>query len=248
MRCASDRNGGAVVESLLQALAVSRTFHAATDVRAVREVSLSVGSGEVVALMGPSGSGKTTLLALLGGVDPPDTGEVRLHGVSYEDRTAAELRTIHRDAIGIVFQAHALSPTLSALENVELPLRIRRTEPREARERAVAWLERFDLGHRRDHRTYELSGGQQQRVAVARALVGEPEIVLADEPTSEVDVEGAELILEAFREVAGRGGSVIAATHDPTALRYASRAVLVRDGAIEASGPPQEMAARITTD
>ncbi len=136
---------------------------------------------------------------------------------------------MHQRDIGIVFQAFGLLPSLSAVENVALPLRVR-GEVQESRETATAMLERLDLRDRLEHRTFELSGGQQQRIAVARALVGQPTVVLADEPISEVDEVNGERILTALWEVASRGGAVVVATHDPQAIEYATRAVLFRDG------------------
>jgi len=155
---------------------------------------------------------------------------------------------VRRTGLAVIFQSYGLIPSLSAVENVELPLRVNGTDLVDARERASGWLERLDLGHRLHHRTFELSGGQQQRVAVARALVVEPEVVLADEPIAEVDSENADLILSALWEVVVRNGSVLAATHNPEALRYASRVVLFRDGAVEAEGTPDQVAGQLTTD
>jgi len=147
-----------------------------------------------------------------------------------------------------VFQSFGLLPTLSAVENVELPLRVSGTDLSESKDRAETWLARLGLVDRMYNRTFELSAGQQQRVAVARALIGEPEVVLADEPIAEVDTENADLILEALWDVIRRGGAVLAATHNPEALRYANRVVLFRDGQIDAEGTPDELASRITTD
>ena len=141
--------------------------------------------------------------------------------------------------MGVVFQSFGLLPTLSAVENVELPLRVNGSPLDDARERASGWLERLGLTDRMHNRTFELSAGQQQRVAVARALITEPEVVLADEPIAEVDTENADLILAALWDVIGRGGAVLAATHNPEALRYANRVVLFRDGVIEAEGSPE---------
>jgi putative ABC transport system ATP-binding protein len=198
--------------------------------------------------MGPSGSGKTTFIGVLSGLDAPDEGEVR-----WKDRPMAELGyqeqiALRRTGMGIVFQSFGLLPTLSAIENVELPLRVSGTDLAEARSRAHAWLARLGLGDRLHNRTFELSAGQQQRVAVARALITDPEVVLADEPIAEVDTENADLILDALWEVIRRGGAVLAATHNPEALRYSNRVVLFRDGTIEAEGPPAEMAPHLTTD
>ena len=198
--------------------------------------------------MGPSGSGKTTFLGMLAGFDPPDEGEVRWRDRPFGELEGDALLLVRRRGLGVIFQSYGLLPSLSAVENVELPLRVAGADLEEARERAGAWLERLDLGHRLHHRTFELSGGQQQRVAVARALVVEPDVILADEPVAEVDSENADLILSALWEVVVRGGAVLAATHNPEALRYASRVLLFRDGVIEAEGTPDEVVARLTTD
>ncbi len=160
----------------------------------------------------------------------------------------AERSDLRRRGMGVVFQSFGLLPTLSAVENVELPLRVNGAPLDEARERASGWLERLDLADRIDNRTFELSAGQQQRVAVARALIAEPEVVLADEPIAEVDTENADLILAALWDVIGRGGAVLAATHNPEALRYANRVVLFRDGVVDAEGSPDELADHLTTD
>ena len=154
---------------------------------------------------------------------------------------------MHQRGLGIVFQAYGLLPSLSARENVALPLRVR-GEVKESGEAATAMLERLDLRDRLEHRTFELSGGQQQRIAVARALVGQPTVVLADEPISEVDEVNGARILAALWEVASRGGAVVVATHDPQAIEYATRAMLLRDGRVEAEGDPAELRASLTTD
>jgi putative ABC transport system ATP-binding protein len=159
-----------------------------------------------------------------------------------------EHRDIRRNRMGIVFQSFGLLPTLSAQENVELPLRVAGQAVDTAAEAATEWLQRLGLGDRMENRTFELSAGQQQRVAVARALVTNPDVVLADEPIAEVDTENADLILDALADVSRRGGAVLAATHNPAALVYAGRVVLLRDGVVEATGTPQEMSGRISTD
>ena len=210
--------------------------------------SLELRPRDFTLLMGPSGSGKTSFLGMLAGFDPPDEGEVRWRETPFTRLTRDELLAVRRTGMSVIFQSYGLLPSLTAVENVELPLRIGGTGPDEARTRATSWLERLDLGHRLDHRTFELSGGQQQRVAVARALVVEPEVILADEPIAEVDSENADLILSALWEVVVRDGAVLAATHNPEALRYANRVVLFRDGAIEAEGTPAEIQGHLTTD
>ena len=234
--------------TLLSGTDIVRTYRGANGVTAVRGVSLALRSKDFVALMGPSGSGKTTFIGVLSGLDAPDEGQVR-----WKDRMMAELAyeeqiALRRAGMGIVFQSFGLLPTLSAIENVELPLRVSGTDLAEARSRAQTWLARLGLGDRLHNRTFELSAGQQQRVAVARALISDPEVVLADEPIAEVDTENADLILDALWEVIRRGGAVLAATHNPEALRYSNRVVLFRDGTIEAEGSPAEMASHLTTD
>jgi ABC-type lipoprotein export system ATPase subunit len=235
-------------EPLLSAHGVVRTYGDGLGVRAVRGASLELRTKDFVALMGPSGSGKTTFLGALAGLDAPDAGEVRWKGRRIQDLSREETTALRRTGMGIVFQSFGLLPTLSALENVELPLRVLGVGVAEARERAADRLERLGLADRLQNRAFELSAGQQQRIAVARALVTEPEVILADEPIAEVDSENAELILDALWEVIRRGGAVLAATHNPQALRYSSRVVLFRDGAVEAEGSPKDLAGRVTTD
>ena len=159
-----------------------------------------------------------------------------------------ERRVLRQRGIGVVFQSFGLLPALTALENVELPLRVNGADLGEAHDRAEDWLRRLGLETRMHNRTYELSAGQQQRVAVARALIAEPEIVMADEPIAEVDTENADVILEALWDVIRRDGAVLAATHNPEALRYANRVVLFRDGVVEEEGTPEEVASHLTVD
>jgi putative ABC transport system ATP-binding protein len=235
-------------EPLLAATDIVRTYRGPHGVQAVRGASLELPPKDFVALMGPSGSGKTTFLGVLSGLDAPDAGQVRWKGRPLAGLSFDEQIELRRTGIAIVFQSFGLLPTLSAMENVELPLRVSGTNLDEARARAEMWLARLGLGDRSHNRTFELSAGQQQRVAVARALICEPEVVLADEPIAEVDTENADLILEALWEVIRRGGAVLAATHNPEALRYANRVVLFRDGQVEAEGKPEEVAPRLTVD
>ena len=217
-----------------------------TAVQALRGVDVQIEAGQLTAVMGPSGSGKSTLMHILAGLDRPTSGSVVLDDVEItklDDRKLTELR---RERVGFVFQSFNLLPVLDARENIVLPLSIagKRPDPE--------WLDTLittvGLGDRLDHRPSELSGGQQQRVAVARALVAEPDVILADEPIAEVDSENADLILSALWEVVVRDGAVLAATHNPEALRYANRVLLFRDGMIEAEGTPDEVAAKLTTD
>jgi len=235
-------------EPFLSATDIVRTYRGANGVQAVRGASISLAAKDFVALMGPSGSGKTTFLGVLSGLDAPDTGEVRWKDRPIRKLPFDEQIALRRSGMGFVFQSFGLLQTLSAVENVELPLRISGTDLKESKARAEMWLARLGLGDRMYNRTFELSAGQQQRVAVARALIGEPEVVLADEPIAEVDTENADLILEALWEVIRRGGAVLAATHNPEVLRYSSRVILFRDGKVEAEGRPEEVSARLTVD
>ena len=250
-RCGSAgaaRVGCSVAEIALAGRGIVRTYRGAQGVQAVRGATLELHEKDFVALMGPSGSGKTTFIGVLSGLDPPDAGEVTWKGRAMSSLSFDEQIALRRTGMGIVFQSFGLLPTLSALENAELPLRVAGVPLDETRARAETWLARLGLGDRLHNRTFELSAGQQQRVAVARALIPEPEVVLADEPIAEVDTENADLILEALWEVIRRGGAVLAATHNPEALRYSNRVVLFRDGQIEAEGKPDEIAARLTVD
>ena len=233
---------------LLEGEGIVRSYPGAQGVLAVRGASLALAPRDFVALMGPSGSGKTTFIGALSGLDAPDEGEVRWKGAPILSLSRADRTALRTTGMGVVFQSFGLLPTLSAVENVELPLRVNGTPLDEARERAAAWLARLGLADRTDNRTFELSAGQQQRVAVGRALITEPEVVLADEPIAEVDTENADVILAALWDVIGRGGAVLAATHNPEALRYANRVVSFRDGLVEAEGSPEELADHLTTD
>ena len=235
-------------EPLLAGREIVRTYKGAQGVQAVRGATLEVMPKDFVALMGPSGSGKTTFIGVLSGLDAPDEGEVTWKGRAMRSMPFDEQIGLRRTGMGIVFQSFGLLPTLSAVENVELPLRVSGIPLKDSKARAEMWLARLGLGDRMHNRTFELSAGQQQRVAVARALISEPEVVLADEPIAEVDTENADLILEALWEVIRRGGAVLAATHNPEALRYSSRVILFRDGKIEAEGRPEEISARLTVD
>ena len=234
--------------ALVEGIDVVRRYPGTQGVIAVRGASVTVRSKDFVALMGPSGSGKTTFLGVLAGLDPPDEGDVRWKGQSISSMSGEERRNLRQRGVGVVFQSFGLLPALSAVENVELPLRVNGVDLAEARERAEGWLLRLGLETRMHNRTYELSAGQQQRVAVARALIPEPEIVVADEPIAEVDTENADVILEALWDVIRRDGAVLAATHNPEALRYANRVVLFRDGVVEQEGTPQEVAGHLTVD
>ena len=209
---------------------IYRTGSVAVD--ALRGVDLRVTAGEFVAVMGPSGSGKTTLLNCLSGLDDIDGGTVMVEGQDlHAMRDGA--RTAHRARrMGFIFQAFNLIPVLSATENVELPLLLNGLSAKEARRRAQAELDRVGLGHRYDHHPTELSGGEQQRVTVARALVIEPALVWADEPTGNLDTQTADRVLELLSELHREGLTLILVTHDPSIGESAQRLITMTDGAI----------------
>ena len=219
--------------TLLTATEVVRSYPGAQGVLAVRGASLSLAERDFVALMGPSGSGKTTFIGVMSGLDAPDEGEVRWRGEPVAEMSREQRLELRRSRMGIVFQSFGLLPTLSAMENVELPLRVSGAPLDEARDRAVGWLERLGLGDRLDNRTYELSAGQQQRVAVARALVAEPALVLADEPTGNLDSRASDEIAALLRQVANEWGrAVVMVTHDAHVASYADRIIFLKDGVI----------------
>jgi putative ABC transport system ATP-binding protein len=200
-------------------------------VQALRGVSLHVGAGEFVSIMGPSGSGKSTLLHLLGGLDTPTSGQALFRGQDLRKMTDKERSLLRRNRIGFVFQFFNLLGTLTAAENVALPLLLGGRPRREARERSLAALERVGLAHREGHFPDQMSGGEMQRVAVARALVTEPEAVLCDEPTGNLDSQNAGEILTLLRGLPEQGRrSVVMVTHDPQAATYADRVVHIKDG------------------
>ncbi len=219
---------------LVDARSVSRTFHLAGEmVHAVRDVSLEVWEGEFIAIVGRSGSGKTTLLNLMAGLDRPTSGQVLFEGRDLSDMGEREMTRLRRHRLGFVFQSFALLPLLSAYENVELPLRIAGVGARERSERATEVLDMVGLRKRAKHRPFELSGGEQQRIAIARAVVMRPAIILADEPTGELDSANAAAIFGLFREmVDGEGMSLVATTHDQTLLDLADSVYDLHDGAI----------------
>ena len=211
-------------------------------VRAVDGVSLRVAPGELVALYGPSGSGKTTLLLLAAAIEQPDAGEVRFDGRPLAALSAGELALHQRRRVGFVTQDAHLLPGVPALENAALKLLADRVPLREARRHAGTWLERVGLGHRLDHEPARLSGGERQRVALARALVNEPALVLADEPTGNLDSRSGGEVLALLAGVCReRGAGALLVTHDPQAADVADRVLVLRDGRVvahDAAGPP----------
>ncbi len=205
---------------------------------AIDQVTLSIGAGEMVAILGPSGSGKSTLMNVIGLLDRPDSGEYRLDGRAVQGLAEDELAGLRNRFIGFVFQAYHLLPRTTALENVQLPLLY--SERRDVTERAAAALAAVGLADRVHHFAEELSGGQQQRVAIARAIVNEPAVLLADEPTGNLDSKSTGEILELFRELNAKGTTVLLITHDQEVARAAGRILRVRDGAVAADEPADE--------
>ncbi|PYF96814.1 putative ABC transport system ATP-binding protein [Georgenia satyanarayanai] len=222
-----------MAEALLTAESVSRVFTTgAGDVRALTDVSMEVTAGELVVVRGPSGSGKTTLLNLLGGLDRPTGGRVLLgDGRELSSLPEKDVLEVRRTRIGYVFQSFGLIPVLSAAENVEVPLRLLEVDPAEREERVAAALELVGLADHVHQRPYELSGGQQQRVGIARALVAEPEVLLADEPTGQLDSRTAATIMELLQELTrARGLAAVVSTHDPVLIQRADSVLTLKDG------------------
>jgi putative ABC transport system ATP-binding protein len=200
---------------------------------ALRSVTLDIRRNEYVAIMGPSGSGKSTMMNLLGCLDTPTGGEYWLNGQEVSRLSDDELAHVRNREIGFVFQTFNLLPRATALHNVELPLVYAGARGRERRERAAAALARVGLEHRMEHRPNELSGGQRQRVAIARALVNNPSILLADEPTGNLDSVTSEEIMRVFGDLHAAGQTVIMVTHEPDIAAHAERVVVLRDGRVE---------------
>ncbi|HET7292110.1 MAG TPA: ABC transporter ATP-binding protein [Vicinamibacteria bacterium] len=202
------------------------------EVEALRGVDLEIGSNEYVAIVGPSGSGKSTLMNIVGCLDTPTSGEYVLSGERVGGLDRNRLAEIRNKRIGFVFQNFNLLPYATALENVELPLLFAGAPARQRRERAAAMLDRVGLGDRLEHKPTELSGGQMQRVAIARALVNTPAILLADEPTGNLDSAAGKAIVSLFAELYAAGQTIVLITHDASIAKLASRVVQVRDGQI----------------
>src|SRR5580765_30804 len=202
------------------------------EIRALDGITTDIDSGEFISIIGPSGSGKSTLMHILGCLDSPTQGTIRLDGTMIHDATARELASIRNRKIGFVFQFFNLLPKLNVLQNVELPMVYSGVSARERRDRAMESLKMVGLENRSKHRPSQLSGGQQQRVAIARALVNSPKIIFADEPTGNLDSQTGENILELFRKLSTEGRTIVLVTHDPEIAAVTPRRIEIRDGKI----------------
>ena len=220
--------------SLIQTNDLWKTYQMGTEeVHALRGVSIGIERGEYVAIMGPSGSGKSTLMNLIGCLDTPTKGTYMLNGKQAGLMNDDELARIRNEEIGFVFQTFNLLPRATALHNVELPLIYAGITSRTRKERATQALEKVELGNRMHHKPNELSGGQRQRVAIARALVNNPSILLADEPTGNLDSKTGVEIMGVFQRLHEAGNTIILVTHEPDVAAYAQRAIHIRDGQVE---------------
>jgi len=224
----------AITVPMVDARAVSREYDMPGGaVHAVRDVTFRIEPGQLVALRGRSGSGKTTLLSMIGALDRPTRGTVAIDGEPVSEQPESALIAFRRQKIGFIFQAFGLLPILSAAENVEVPMRLVRAEPKARDRRVRELLDRVGLGARANHRPFELSGGEQQRVAIARALANRPSLLLADEPTGQLDSQTGRSIMELIQELLrSEGLTAIVATHDPTLIDLADRVIELRDGAV----------------
>ncbi|HKI53602.1 MAG TPA: ABC transporter ATP-binding protein [Anaerolineales bacterium] len=220
--------------SNIQAENLTKTYGSgATAVTALDHVNITIREGEFVAIMGPSGCGKSTLLHLLGGLDKPSEGHVLIGGHNLNDLDDDRLTKLRRRKIGFVFQFFNLIPVLNALENTALPVTLDGVKPAEAKMKATEWLTKFGLADRLVNRPDQLSGGQQQRVAICRALVAEPELILADEPTGNLDTRSSDEIASLLRDVSKEyKRTVVMVTHDPRIAAYADRIIFLKDGKV----------------
>ncbi len=230
--------------ALLSLHEIKRLYHMGGEtIAALAGVTFDIKKGEFVAIVGQSGSGKSTLMNILGCLDTPSSGTYKLRGTDVKDLSDDQLSDLRNREIGFIFQSFQLLPRTTALENVELPLVYRGVSSRERRQRAKSALDRVGLGKRMGHRPNELSGGQRQRVAIARALVADPSILLADEPTGNLDSATGKEIMQLFRDLHGGGNTIIIVTHEPTIAAQCARAIRLADGLVLTDGPGAELAA-----
>jgi len=219
--------------ALVELRNVSKIYHLGEEViRALDDISLDIEDGEFISIVGPSGSGKSTLMHILGCLDSPTKGTIKLDGIMIHDASPRQLAAIRNRKIGFVFQFFNLLPKLNVLQNVELPMIYSGVSGKERRQRAQAALEAVDLANRARHRPSQLSGGQQQRAAIARALVNSPRIVFADEPTGNLDSHTGQAILQLFRKLSQEGRTMVLVTHDPEIATVTPRRIELRDGQV----------------
>ena len=222
--------------ALIELRGVSKIYHlGGEEIRALDNVNLDIDGGEFISIIGPSGSGKSTLMHILGCLDSPSEGSIRLDGLEISDCSMRELARVRNRKIGFVFQFFNLLPKLSVLQNVELPMVYAGCSARERRERAMEALRLVEMDNRARHRPMQLSGGQQQRAAIARALLNDPRIVFADEPTGNLDSHTGETILTLFHELSLQGRTIALVTHDPEIAAVTPRKIEIRDGRIATS-------------
>ncbi len=240
--------------ALVELRDIRKIYHlGGEEIRALDGVSLDIEQGEFCSIIGPSGSGKSTLMHILGCLDSPSSGTLKLDGTEIQNATSRQLAGIRNQKIGFVFQFFNLLPKLNVLQNVELPMVYSGLNGRQRRERAMDALRQVEIDNRSKHRPSQLSGGQQQRVAIARALVNNPRIIFADEPTGNLDSHTGELILEMFRGFHREGRTIILVTHDPEIAVMTPRKIEIRDGKIATNldrtlaGLDREIATATTT-
>lgn len=219
--------------ALVELRGVSKIYHlGGEEIRALDNVTTDIEEGEFISIIGPSGSGKSTLMHILGCLDSPTHGTIKLDGIMIETASSRQLAALRNQKIGFVFQFFNLLPKLNVLQNVELPMIYSGISASERKKRAMSALESVDLANRSKHRPSQLSGGQQQRVAIARALVNSPRIVFADEPTGNLDSHTGEAILALFRRLSTEGRTIVLVTHDPEIAAVTPRRIEIRDGKI----------------
>src|SRR5687767_6397997 len=219
---------------------VSKIYHlGGEEIRALDDVTLDIEAGEFISIIGPSGSGKSTLMHILGCLDSPSRGTIKLDGLLIQDARPRDLARLRNEKIGFVFQFFNLLPKLNVLQNVELPLVYSGAGKRERQDRALAALKMVGMENRAKHRPMQLSGGQQQRAAIARALVNNPRIIFADEPTGNLDSNTGEAILELFCQLSQEGRTIALVTHDPEIAARTPRRIEIRDGKVSSSIDPR---------